>query len=40
MKREYKRYDAYNEQVVTEILEDISNVVLDDSLISLILITD
>lgn len=40
MKREYKRYDNYNEKEVTEIIEDLSEVVLDDSFISLIPIYD
>lgn len=36
MKREYKRYDNYNEKEVTEIIEDLLKVLLDDSFISLI----
>lgn len=36
MRREYRRRDNYNEKEVVEIIEDLKEVVLDESFISLI----
>ena len=36
MKREYKRYDSYNEKEITEIIDNLDNVILDEYFISLI----